>query len=173
MPSNTLPGVPGSGVLALTVLGEHGETSDTARPGGSAGCWRRRVLFVRSAEDKVTADVVARAERFTIPAGWKLRDNIVRREMFLCISTNPCPSIATRWDAGRKLTVADLKALGSTAGFAMTVEGTCTRRPNVGGTTTFCSTSGPDGKYDYKFNVSSPDKSDHTNFVVFQVESHS
>lgn len=130
------------------------------------------VFFVRSAEDKVTGDMVSRAERFTIPADWKLQDNIVRREMFLCISTNPCPSIAKRWDAGRKITVDDLKTLGSTAGFAMTIEGTCTRRPTVGGTTTVCSTSGTDGEYDYKFNVSSPDKIDETNFVVFQVEPH-
>lgn len=131
------------------------------------------VFFVRSAEDKVTADMVSRAERFAIPADWKLQENFVRREMFLCISTNPCPSIAKRWDAGRKITVDDLKALGSTAGFAMTVEGSCTRRPTVGGTTTICSTSGTDGEYDYKFNVSSPDKTDRTNFVNFQVEPHS
>ncbi|WP_139184654.1 hypothetical protein [Arthrobacter sp. ok909] len=135
---------------------------------GAAG-----LFLIRSAEDRVTADMVSRAERFTIPADWKLQDNIVRREMFLCMSTNPCPSIARRWDAGRRLTVDDLKAVGSTAGFAMTIEGTCTRRPSVGGTTTVCSTSGTDGEYDYKFNVSSPDKSDSTNFVVFQVEPHS
>jgi len=52
--------------------------------------------------------------------------NIVRREMFLCISTNPCPGIARCWDAGRKTTVDDLKAVGSTAGFDVNMEGTCT-----------------------------------------------
>lgn len=129
-------------------------------------------FFVRSAEDKVTADMVSRADRFAIPADWKVEADIVRREMFLCISTNPCPSIAKRWDAGKRLSVDDLKALSSTAGFAMTTEGTCTRRPNVGGTTTVCSTSGTDGEYDYKFNVSSPDKNDSTNFVVLSVEPH-
>ena len=113
-------------------------------------------FFVRSAEDKVTADMVSRAERFAIPADWKVEDNVVRREMFLCMSTNPCPSIAKRWDAGKKLTIDDLKAVSSTAGVPMTIEGTCTRRPNVGGTTTVCSTWGPDGEYDYKFNVTSP-----------------
>lgn len=56
-------------------------------------------FFIRSAEDKVTGDVVSRAERFAIPADWKLEDSVVRREMFLCISTNPCPSIAKRWSA--------------------------------------------------------------------------
>lgn len=131
------------------------------------------ILFIRSAEDKVTADVVSRAERFAIPADWAAQDNVVRREMFLCISTNPCPSIAERWHTGKKLTVDDLKAVSSTAGFAMSTEGTCTRRPNVGGTTTVCSSSGTDGEYDYKFNVSSPDKNDDTNFVVLLVQPHS
>lgn len=129
-------------------------------------------FFVRSEEDRVTADMVARADRFAIPADWKVEDDVVRREMFLCISTNPCPSIAKRWDAGKKLSVDDLKAVSSTAGFAMTTEGTCTRRPNVGGTTTVCSTSGTDGEYDYKVNVTSPDKNDSTNFVVLLVEPH-
>ncbi|WP_231728602.1 hypothetical protein [Arthrobacter sp. EPSL27] len=130
-------------------------------------------FLVRSAEEKVTSDMVSRAERFTIPADWKLQGNFVRREMFLCISTNPCPSIAKRWHTGRTLTVDDLKALGSTAGFPMTVEGTCTRRPTAGGEPTICSTSGTDGEYNNKFNVTSPDKSDQTNFVVFLVEPHS
>ena len=65
-------------------------------------------FLVRSAEEKVTSDMVSRAERFTIPADWKLQGNFVRREMFLCISTNPCPSIAKRWHTGRTLTVDDL-----------------------------------------------------------------
>jgi len=130
------------------------------------------LFLTRSAEDRVTADVVSRTERFVIPADWKLEDSVVRREMFLCMSTNPCPSIARRWDAGKRLTVDDLKAVSSTAGVPMNIEGTCTRRPTVGGTTTVCSSSGTDGEYDYKFNVSSPDKNDQTNFVVLLVEPH-
>jgi hypothetical protein len=128
---------------------------------------------MRSAEDKITADVVSRTERFSIPADWTAQDNVVRREMFLCISTNPCPSIAKRWHTGKKLTIDDLKAVSSTAVIAMSTEGTCTRRPNVGGTTTICSSSGTDGEYNYKFNVSSPDKNDETNFVVLLVQPHS
>ena len=34
--------------------------------------------------------------------------------------------------AGGQVTVEDLKALGSTAGFDMSIESTCTRRPTVG-----------------------------------------
>lgn len=131
------------------------------------------IFFMRSAEDKVTADVVSRAERFSIPADWKPEDNVVRKEMFLCISTNPCPSIARSWHTGKKVTIDGLKAVSSSAGFAMTTEGTCARRPNVGGTTTVCSSSGTDGEYDYTLSVSSPDKNDETNFVVLLVQPRS
>jgi hypothetical protein len=54
----------------------------------------------------------------------------------------------------------------------MSTEGTCTRRPNAGGTTTVCSSSGIDGEYDSKLNVTSPDKNDTTDFVVLLVEPH-
>lgn len=129
-------------------------------------------FLIRAAEDRVTDDMVSRAGQFSIPSDWKLEDNVVRREMFLCIDTNPCPSIARRWNTGRELTVDDLKAMSSKASFAMNVEGTCTRRPNVGGPTTVCSSSGTDGVYDYSLNVSSPGKNDKSNVVVFLVEPH-
>ena len=63
--------------------------------------------------------------------------------------------------------------MSSTAHVRMTIGGTCTRRPNVGGATTVCSTSGTDGEYDYTFNMTSPDKNDSTNVVVLLVEPHS
>lgn len=129
-------------------------------------------LLVRAAEDRVTEEFVARADRLSIPAEWRLEDRIVRREMFLCIDTNPCPSIAKRWNAGRELSVDDLKAVSATAGFAMTVEGTCERRPNVGGPTTVCSSSGTDGEYDYELSVTSPGKNDTADLVVLIVEPH-
>ncbi|MBT2556085.1 hypothetical protein J7I89_24470 [Arthrobacter sp. ISL-5] len=129
-------------------------------------------LLVRAAEDRVTEEFVARADRFSIPADWRLEDSIVRREMFLCMDTNPCPSIAKRWNAGRQLTVDDLKAISATSGFSMSVEGTCSRRPNVGGPTTVCSSSGTDGEYDYKLNVTSPGKDAGVDLVVLIVEPH-
>lgn len=129
------------------------------------------IFFLRSAEDKVTADMVSRAERFAIPADWKPDGSVVRREMFLCISTNPCPSIAKRWNTAKKLTVDDLKAVSSTAGFSMSTEGTCTRRPSVGGLTTVCSALGTDGVYDYALSVTSPDK-ETADVVVLTVEPH-
>jgi hypothetical protein len=129
-------------------------------------------FFVRAAEDRVTDDMVSRAGQFSIPSDWKLEDNVVRREMFLCMETNPCPSIARRWSTGRELTVDDLRTFSSKAPFAMNVEGTCSRRPNVGGPTTVCSSSGNDGVYDYSLNVSSPGKNDKSTVVVLLVEAH-
>lgn len=128
-------------------------------------------LLIRAAEDRVTEELVARADRFSIPADWKLEDSVVRREKFLCMDTNPCPSIAKRWKAGGELTVDDLKAVSSTAGFAMSTQGTCDRRPNVGGPTTVCSSSGTDGQYDYELSVTSPNKVD-ADLVVLLIEPH-
>ena len=129
-------------------------------------------FFIRSAEDRVTADMVSRAERFSIPAHWKLEDSAVRREMFLCIETNPCPSIAKRWNTGKELTMNDLLAVNSRTGFAMSIDGTCKRRPNVGGPTTVCSSSGTDGEYNYTLKVISPDKDAESDYVVLTVEPH-
>lgn len=128
--------------IGLPRLGGAIQNVDTGGP--EVTHMKRWYLFMRSAQDRVTADVVSRTERFFIPADWTPQDNVVRREMFLCISTNPCPSIAKRWHTGQRLTIDDLKKVSSTAGFAMSTEGTCTRRPNVGGTTTVCSSSGTD-----------------------------
>jgi hypothetical protein len=53
-------------------------------------------FLVRSAEDRVTADMLSRVERFAIPSDWQMEDEIVRTERFLCMSTNPCPSFYGR-----------------------------------------------------------------------------
>lgn len=51
-------------------------------------------FITRSFEDRATNDFVSQVSRLAIPAGWKPLDDIIRREQFLCASTNPCPSIA-------------------------------------------------------------------------------
>lgn len=56
------------------------------------------LFVVRSAQDKVTDRMLSQAERFAIPADWKLTRKTVRPERFTCISTNPCPSLSRRWD---------------------------------------------------------------------------
>ncbi|MGM9470817.1 hypothetical protein ACS5PJ_02290 [Pseudarthrobacter sp. YS3] len=114
------------------------------------------LFLVRASEDRVTVDLVSRADRFSIPPTWTKRDDIVRPERFLCMSTNPCPSIARRWSAGEDLTLDKFKAVVAGTGFQMKTEGTCQRRPEAIGPTTVCESSGTDGDYDYILNVTSP-----------------
>jgi hypothetical protein len=114
------------------------------------------LFVVRAAEDRVTQDLVARVDRFSIPPTWTRLDDVVRPERFLCISTNPCPSIARRWNAGGELNLGDLESVASRVGFEMKTEGTCQRRSTDIGWTTVCESRGSDGIYDYLLNVTSP-----------------
>ena len=113
-------------------------------------------FLVQSAEEKVTADMLARAGRFAIPSDWKLTDEVVRPERFLCISTNPCPSLSRQWDAGKTLTTSDVTAVVSGVGFEMKADTPCQRPSNAIGTITICRFSGTDGEYTYNLNVASP-----------------
>ena len=113
-------------------------------------------FLVQSAEEKVTADMLARAGRFAIPSDWKLTDEIVRSERFLCMSTNPCPSLSRQWDAGKELATDDVAAVVSGVGFEMKTDTPCQRPANVSGSITICRFSGTDDKYTYMLNVASP-----------------
>jgi hypothetical protein len=73
------------------------------------------------------------------------------------MSTNPCPSISRRWNAGKELTIDELRTVVSSTGFDMRTEGTCQRQANHIGPTTVCASSGTDGDYEYILNVTSPD----------------
>lgn len=113
-------------------------------------------FLVQSAEEKVTADMLARAGRFAIPPDWQLTDEIVRSERFLCMSTNPCPSLSRQWDAGKQLTTSDVTAVVSGVGFEMKTDAPCQRPANVSGSITICRFSGTDGEYSYMLNAASP-----------------
>lgn len=113
-------------------------------------------FLVQSAEEKVTADMLARAGRFAIPSDWKLTDEIVRSERFLCMSTNPCPSLSRQWAEGKELTTSDVTAVVSGVGFEMKADTPCQRPSNATGTITICRFSGTDGDYTYMLNVASP-----------------
>ena len=108
-------------------------------------------LAVRSAEDTVTKRMLSQAERFAIPANWKLTTETVRPERFMCISTNPCPSLSRRWDTGKELSDDDVAALTSGLGFTMTTNHPCKRQANV-----ICIATGTDGEFDYWLTVTSP-----------------
>ena len=114
-------------------------------------------FMIRSAEDKVTAEMLSRAARFAIPADWKLTDEIVRPERFMCISTNPCPSLSRRWETGKELTDNDVAALMSGLGFDMTTDYPCERDARIIGVGTICTSTGTDGEFRYWLSVTSPD----------------
>ncbi|MFJ6376589.1 hypothetical protein ACIQH9_12830 [Pseudarthrobacter oxydans] len=113
-------------------------------------------FMVRSAEDKVTDRMLSQADRFAIPADWKLIDEIVRPERFICISTNPCPSMSRRWETGKELTDNDVAAVVPGVGVEMTADGPCKRQPNVIGNSTICLFTGKDGEFNYWLSVASP-----------------
>lgn len=113
-------------------------------------------FVVRSADDKVTDRMLSSAGRFAIPADWKMTDEIVRPERFMCISTNPCPSLSSGWETGKELTDNDVAALTSGLGFDMTTDHPCERPANGIGVVTFCISTGTDGEFDYWLAVTSP-----------------
>lgn len=114
------------------------------------------LFVVRSAEDKVTDRMLSGAGRFAIAADWKLVEDIVRPERFMCISTNPCPSLSRRWETGKELTDNDVTALTSGLGFTMTTDHPCKRPANVIGSITICHSTGTDGEFDYRLAITSP-----------------
>ncbi|MEV7132128.1 hypothetical protein AB0N24_04485 [Arthrobacter sp. NPDC093128] len=114
-------------------------------------------FLVRSAEDRVTADMLSRTDRFAVPLNWQLEVETVRPERFLCISTNPCPSFYRRWNSGKELSAAEVAEVVSNVGFEMKTSQICQRRSNAIGPTTVCDSEGTDGEYNYLLNVTSPD----------------
>jgi hypothetical protein len=129
------------------------------------------IFVVRSVADRVTDDMLSRAARFSIPADWKLADEIVRPEQFPCISTNPCPSLYRQWEAGKELTEDDVEAIHSGVGFEMTANRPCQRPSNAIGVATICILEGADGEYRYLLTLISPDPNEpHLVALVLEPE---
>jgi hypothetical protein len=114
-------------------------------------------LVVGSLEDRVTDEFAAQVSRLEIPAGWEPLSDIVRREQFLCMSTNPCPSIARRWQADTAVTVQDLEQIAAPADLVFSVEGTCQRPADATEPTTVCTGRAVKDGYEYQLTVSSED----------------
>ena len=115
------------------------------------------IFIVRTLEDRATDEFVSRVSRLDTPPGWTLLDDIVRREQFLCVSTNPCPSIARRWEADMAVTVQDLEQIAAPAGLVFFVEGTCQRPVDATGETTVCTGRAVKHRYKYQLTVISVD----------------
>ena len=114
-------------------------------------------VIVRSFEDRVTDELVSQVSRLEIPADWMLLDEVVRREQFLCMSTNPCPSIARRWEVGSAVSVQDLDQIAAPANLVFSVEGTCQRPADATGETTVCTGQALEDGYQYQLTVISVD----------------
>ena len=126
-------------------------------------------FVLRSAEDGVTDRMLSGAARFAIPADWKLIRETVRPERFMCISTNPCPSLHRAWETGKELTDEDVARVLSGLGFEMRWEGPCRRPSNVIGDSPICTSRGSDGELEYVFTVWSPGPGD-PQLVVLNVD---
>lgn len=114
-------------------------------------------IIVRSFEDRVTEELVSQASRLAIPADWNVLDDIVRREQFLCVSTNPCPSISRRWEAQADsvVTAKDLEQIAAAANVTLTVDRPCQRPANNLGRAILCTGLGVEDGYDYQLSISS------------------
>lgn len=125
-------------------------------------------FVVRSLEDKVSEQLVSQVSRLAIPVGWEPLNDTVRREQFLCMSTNPCPSISRRWQADAAVTVQDLEQIAAAAGLTLAVEGPCERPANVLGSASLCIGRGVKDGYDYQLTVSSdaPEEPQHVSLDV-------
>ena len=99
-------------------------------------------FVVRSAEGKVSDRMLPQAGSFAIPADWKLTRETVRPERFMCISTNPCPSLQRTWETGKELTEDDITTVFSGVGFEMKADSPCKRRSNDIGDTPICISRG-------------------------------
>ncbi|MFD0047023.1 hypothetical protein ACFVGV_17715 [Pseudarthrobacter scleromae] len=126
-------------------------------------------FVVRSAEDKVSDRMLSQADRLAIPGDWKLTRETVRPERFMCISTNPCPSLHRTWETGKELTEDDITAVFSGVRFRMKADRPCERRSNVIGKSPICASRGSDGEFEYLFTVWSPGPGE-PQLVVLNVE---
>ena len=114
-------------------------------------------IIVRTFEDRITEELVAQVSRLAIPADWKVLDDIVRRDQFLCVSTNPCPSISRRREAQADsvVTAKDLEQIAAAADVTLTVDRPCQRPANNFGRAILCTGLGVADGYDYQLSLSS------------------
>jgi hypothetical protein len=109
------------------------------------------LLTVRQIEDSFTRVMVSRADRLGVPASWTKTVEIIRPERFMCLSTNPCPSMARRWEADTADTSKlELQRIAVSAGMFLQFDPRCMGGGTCSGTAVadglqfqlFCSTDG-------------------------------
>ena len=112
------------------------------------------LLVVFALENRVIEALVEQATQLAVPADWEQVNDAVRREQFLCMSTNPCPSISRRWVTDTPVSVHDLERMATGAGLRFSVEGTCQWPPTAFSETGVCTLYGVRGEYHYQVWVS-------------------
>lgn len=80
----------------------------------------------------------------------------IRPERFMCISTNPSPSLYRSWETGIELTDNDVEEVISKVGFESNSDTLC-KRPSNAISAAICSSRRTDREFDYLLIVTSPD----------------
>lgn len=114
-------------------------------------------ILIESFEDSVTEELAAQVSRLAIPAGWEVLDDAVRREQYLRVSTNPCPSISRRWEeqVDSVVTTKDLEQIAAAADVTLAVDRPCQRAANSLGRAILCTGLGVEDGHDYQLSLSS------------------
>jgi hypothetical protein len=77
---------------ALTAWGQHSERAAGIILTALVVTVTAAFFFIRSAENRVTDDLVSCADGLVIPGAWSELDNIVRREQLFCMDIHPMPA---------------------------------------------------------------------------------
>lgn len=120
--------------------------------------WAGAFFLLKSAHDRVTAEMVSVAEQLPVPADWTVQSENVESEKLVCLNANPCPSLSRTWQADRELRVEDLRSLAESAGWDVQIDGDCQRPEGAIGRRSVCSAEATDRGYDIQLRVDSSDQ---------------
>lgn len=120
--------------------------------------WAAAFFILKSTHDRVTEEMLAVAAQLRVPSGWTLEDENVEREKLICLNANPCPSLSRTWQTDTELDPESLRNLAASAGWAVQLEGDCSRPSGAIGRRSVCSGHTIDGGYEVTLRVDSPDE---------------
>lgn len=89
--------------------------------------WAGAFLYLKSTQDRATKEMVAVADRLSVPGTWQLTSQDVVGDKLICLDHEPCPSLYRTWQADRELAVEDLQDLAERAGWDMSLDDECAR----------------------------------------------
>jgi len=125
------------------------------------------VLFiVRAFESADTARFEAEVSELAVPHEWQKTVDVVRPVQYVCLSTNPCPSIFQRWTANEPVTEAVLAEIAKPAGLVLTIDGPCQRHPQNSGDDSLCSAQATKNGHSYTFDVLLPEGAQYPDLII-------